>query len=168
MMRKFVSTLLAAMFVSSAVFAGNIIVSGNITTNTTWTSNNTYLLSSFVYVKAGATLTIEPGTVIYGDKASKGSLIIEQGAKIIADGTAAQPIVFTSALPPGQRAYGDWGGLIICGRAPINVPTGTAIIEGGVGSTMAAPIRTTTAASCATFASSFPASLFYPTTKSMA
>jgi len=134
MVRKIASTLLTVAFLSSGVFAANIVVSGNITANTTWTSNNTYLLNSFVYVKAGATLTIQPGTVIYGDKASKGSLIIEQGAKIIADGTAAQPIVFTSALPVGQRSYGDWGGLIICGRAPINVPTGTAIIEGGVGS----------------------------------
>jgi hypothetical protein len=134
MVRKIASLLSAMVFLSSGVFAANVVVSGNITANTTWTSNNTYLLNGFVYVKSGATLTIEPGTVIYGDKASKGALIIEQGAKIIADGTATQPIVFTSALPAGQRSYGDWGGLIICGRAPINVPGGTATIEGGVGS----------------------------------
>ncbi|MGH7601813.1 MAG: T9SS C-terminal target domain-containing protein, partial [bacterium] len=134
MVRKIASTLLTVVLLSTGAWAANIVVSGNITTNTTWTSNNTYLLNGFVYVKAGATLTIEPGTVIYGDKASKGALIIEQGAKIIADGTAAQPIVFTSALPAGQRSYGDWGGLILCGRAPINVPGGTATIEGGVGS----------------------------------
>jgi hypothetical protein len=134
MLRKFVSTLLAVVFASSAAFAGNIVVSGNITSNTTWTSNNTYLLNGFVYVKAGATLTIQPGTVIYGDKASKGALIIEQGGKIMADGTKDNPIVFTSRAPGRFTLYGDWGGVILCGRAPINVPGGTATIEGGVGS----------------------------------
>jgi hypothetical protein len=109
-------------------------VSGEITTNTTWLRTRTYVLNGFVYVRSGATLTIESGTIIYGDKATKGALIIEQGARIMADGTADQPIVFTSALPAGQRNYGDWGGLILCGRAPINVPGGTAVIEGGVGS----------------------------------
>ena len=135
MNRKIVSTFIAlCCFAVSWAYADAIEVSGNITANTSWTSNNTYLLKGFVYVKSGATLTIQAGTVIYGDKDSKGALIVEQGAKLIADGTAAQPIVFTSALPAGQRNYGDWGGVIICGRAPINVPGGTAVIEGGVGS----------------------------------
>ncbi|GAA4350569.1 hypothetical protein GCM10023185_08420 [Hymenobacter saemangeumensis] len=109
-------------------------VSGQITANTTWTSNNIYLLNGFVYVRNGATLTIEPGTIIKGDKVSKGTLIIEQGARIIANGTAARPIVFTSNEPVGQRNRGDWGGVIICGRAPVNL-VGSPVIEGGVGST---------------------------------
>jgi hypothetical protein len=135
MFRKIVSILfLTVVLTNSFSFAGNVILSGNITTNTTLTSNNTYLLNGFVYVKSGATLTIEPGTIIYGDKASKGALIIEQGGKIMAEGTMDRPIVFTSALPAGQRSYGDWGGVILCGRAPINVLGGTATIEGGVGS----------------------------------
>jgi hypothetical protein len=108
-----------------------VTVSGSITSNTTWTSNNIYLLSGFVYVESGATLTIQPGTIIKGDKASKGTLIIKQGARIEASGTAAQPIVFTSNEPAGSRSRGDWGGVILCGRAPIN-QAGTPTIEGGV------------------------------------
>lgn len=112
--------------------ATTVTVSGDITTNTTWTSNNVYLITGFVYVKNGATLTIQPGTVIRGDKASKGSLIITRGAKINAQGTAANPIVFTSNQPAGSRTYGDWGGVIILGRAVINQTAGEAPIEGGV------------------------------------
>jgi hypothetical protein len=108
---------------------------GDITTNTTWTKNNVYLLNGWVYVKDGATLTIEAGTVIRGDKTNKGTLIIERGAKLIANGTLTEPIVFTSNQPVGtSRTYGDWGGIVICGKAPINVAGGTGTIEGGVGS----------------------------------
>lgn len=110
------------------------IPAGNITTNTTWTNNNTYLLNGWVYVKSGATLTIQAGTVIRGDYVNKGSLIIERGAQLIAIGTSANPIVFTSNEDAGNRDYGDWGGVILCGRATINVPGDTAVIEGGVGS----------------------------------
>lgn len=120
----------------TAVPAGETInVSGDITSNTTWTENNTYILNGFVYVKSPAVLTIEPGTKIRGDKASKGTLIIERGAQIMAVGTSSKPIIFTSNQPVGQRDYGDWGGLIICGRAPINLPTGEGVIEGGTGAT---------------------------------
>ena len=66
-----------------------ITVSGDISANTTWTSSNIYLLSGFVYVTNNAELTIEPGTVIKGDKATKGSLIITRGSKIWADGTSS-------------------------------------------------------------------------------
>ena len=103
-----------------------------ITTNTTWTANNKYLLKGFVYVTSGATLTIEPGTIILGDKDTKGALIIEPGAKIMAMGTAAKPIVFTSSQPKGSRNYGDWGGVIITGNAPVNTTTGRQLAEGGV------------------------------------
>ncbi len=109
------------------------IPAGNITTNTTWTSGNVYLLNGWVYVKSGAKLTIQAGTIIRGDKVNKGALIIEPGAQIEAIGTAADPIVFTSNQVAGSRTYGDWGGVIICGNAVINVPGGTATIEGGVG-----------------------------------
>ncbi len=109
------------------------IPAGDITTNTTWTSGNVYLLNGWVYVKDGATLTIEPGTIIRGDKVNKGALIIERGGKLVAEGTAAQPIVFTSNQSAGSRDYGDWGGIILCGRAGINQPGGEATIEGGVG-----------------------------------
>lgn len=106
-------------------------VTTNITSNTTWSSSSKYLLKGFIYVEDGATLTIQPGTIIKGDKATKGTLIIKRGGKIIADGTSSQPIVFTSNQPAGQRDYGDWGGIIICGRAPHNQPSDPTI-EGGV------------------------------------
>lgn len=111
--------------------ATTVTVQGELTTNTTWTSNNVYLIKGFYYVRDGATLTIEPGTVIRGDKDTKGSLIIERGAKLMAEGTLAKPIVFTSNFDAGSRGYGDWGGVILCGKANINPAGGTAIIEGG-------------------------------------
>ncbi|MBK7174171.1 MAG: dockerin type I repeat-containing protein [Bacteroidales bacterium] len=111
-----------------------VVPAGHITTNTTWTNTNTYLLNGWVYVDAGATLTIQPGTIIRGDLTNQGALIIERGGKLMAEGTAAQPIVFTSNSAAGARNYGDWGGVIICGRATINPAGGEAQIEGGVGS----------------------------------
>ena len=110
-----------------------MIAAGDITTNTTLTADKVYLLDGWVYVKSGATLTIDPGTVIRGSKANKGALIIEKGAKIIAEGTASNPIVFTSNQDAGSRSYGDWGGLIILGNATVNKVD--PIIEGGPTST---------------------------------
>jgi hypothetical protein len=55
-------------------------VTADITTNTTWTKNNVYVLNGYRYIKDGATLTIEPGTIIKGDKASKATLIVCNGA----------------------------------------------------------------------------------------
>ncbi len=89
----------------------------------------TYLLKGWCYVTAGATLTIEPGTIIKGDKDTKAALIVEPGGKLYAEGTATAPIVFTSEKEPGQRLPGDWGGIIICGKAKNN--RGTMQIEGG-------------------------------------
>jgi hypothetical protein len=110
------------------------IAGGDITTNTTWTANNVYLLDDgYVYVTNNATLTIEPGTVIRGQ--GKGTLIICRGAKIMAEGTASNPIVFTSNQPAGDddRDYGDWGGLVILGSAQHNIATGAdAPAEGGI------------------------------------
>jgi hypothetical protein len=108
-----------------------IEITQNIASNTTWSNTNKYLLKGFIYVEDGATLTIQPGTIIKGDKPTKGTLIIKRGGKIMADGTANQPIVFTSNQAPGSRDYGDWGGIVICGRAPHNQPNDP-IVEGGV------------------------------------
>ena len=114
--------------------SAQIVVSGDISTNTTWTKSNTYLLSGFVYVSDGATLTIEAGTTIKGDKNSKGTLIVARGGKLIANGTANEPIVFTSNET--TPSYGDWGGLIILGKAHTNQvfsgTTGLGLIEGGI------------------------------------
>ncbi len=88
-----------------------------------------YILKGWVYITDGATLTIEPGTIIKGDKATKAALIIEKGGKVIAQGTADEPIVFTSGQAAGSRKPGDWGGIIICGKAKNNKTE--MLIEGG-------------------------------------
>lgn len=114
-----------------------ITVSGDITTDTKWYAQAKYLLSGYVYVKNNAVLTIEPGTIIKGVSNTKATLIIERGSKIMAAGTAAEPIVFTSDKPAGQRATGDWGGLVICGKAKTNKHddgAGVGVAEGGIGS----------------------------------
>lgn len=109
----------------------DVTVTTSITTNTTWTANHIYLLQGQIYVKNGATLTIEPGTKIMGDKNVAGSgLFITQGSKLMANGTASAPIVFTSNQAPGSRALGDWGGVILMGKASNNQPGGVAYIEG--------------------------------------
>lgn len=90
-----------------------------------------YLMKGWVYVADGAELTIEPGTIIKGDKASAASLIVEPGGKLFAKGTESAPIVFTSAQAKGNRKPGDWGGLIICGRGTNNKGELGQQIEGG-------------------------------------
>lgn len=91
----------------------------------------TYLLRGWIYVAEGSELTIEPGTIIKGEKESAATLIVEPGAKIFAQGSATQPIVFTSAQEKGMRKPGDWGGLIICGRGLNNKGVLGQQIEGG-------------------------------------
>ncbi|HLP55597.1 MAG TPA: T9SS type A sorting domain-containing protein [Fluviicola sp.] len=103
-------------------------VSTDITSDVTWTG--VILLQNKIYVKNNATLTIAPGTIIRGDGATQGSLIITKGAKIMAEGTAVSPIVFTSNEAVGDRAEGDWGGLVLLGKAVNNQPGGIANIEG--------------------------------------
>jgi len=89
----------------------------------------TYLLKGWVYIADGAELTIEAGTVIKGDKQTKVALIAERGGKLYAKGTVSAPIVFTSEEAPGSRKPGDWGGIILCGKAVTNA--GEQAIEGG-------------------------------------
>lgn len=108
-----------------------IDVQDSISSDTHWTCGQQYLLHGYVYVTSGATLTIDAGVIVKGDKNSKGSLIVERGAKLMAMGTANAPIVFTSNQDPGNRDYGDWGGVILCGRAPNNWNGGTGQVEGG-------------------------------------
>lgn len=128
-----VFVLMVTMLAATAVYA-QIPLQGDITANTTLTANNTYLLQGFVRVQSGVILTIEAGTVIYGENSSQGTLIVKPGGKVIAEGTQNSPIVFTSEFtkPGASRppTYGDWGGIIILGNAPINVPGGTTAIEG--------------------------------------
>ena len=114
------------------LFDGNQIGNGDkefVFTGKQTLKRGTYTLKGWVYIAKGAELTIEPGTIIKGDKQTMATLIAERGGKIIAQGTADAPIVFTSAQPKGQRKPGDWGGVILCGNAPHNA--GQAQIEGG-------------------------------------
>lgn len=121
-----------------------ITVSGNITTNTTWVTGKTYILAGRIAVTSGAVLTIQPGVIVKGDAGSGSNatcLIIARGAKIMAEGTAASPIIFTSIadkIVPGQIASpnlstdldGLWGGLIVLGNAPISADAEAIQIEG--------------------------------------
>ncbi len=126
-----------------------ITVSQNISSDTTWTADKTYILAGRIAVLEGATLTIEPGTVIKG-KAGTGAnataLLIARGAKIMAEGTATKPIIFTSVadeitkedvaagnfaspnLDPDQSGF--WGGVLICGKAKISASADEVQIEG--------------------------------------
>ncbi len=111
-------------------------VSGNITGETTWTADKIWRVNGFVRVQDGGKLTIEPGTLVIGDRESKGTLIVQMGGQIFADGTADKPIVMTSERPPGFRNPGDWGGLVVCGRASNNITAVTGQpteLEGGYG-----------------------------------
>ncbi|MCX6210105.1 MAG: hypothetical protein NTZ59_11590, partial [Bacteroidetes bacterium] len=113
-----------------------VTVSSDITSNTTWTKNNVYKLSGLIYIDSLVTLTIEPGTIIRGDSTiGNSSLIVRRGAKLNAIGTVAEPIVFTSQKAAGNRAPGNWGGIIMLGRATYNGSgafggAGTGNIEG--------------------------------------
>ena len=107
-------------------------LNGNINTTTTLTSDKVWTLKGYVYVTDGAKLIIQPGTTIVSDIAEKGALIIERGAQIIAEGTATKPIIFTSGKPAGEKAPGDWGGVVLLGRATTN-RTSEPTIEGGIG-----------------------------------
>jgi len=112
----------------------NLILSGKITSNLTLKANKIYKLRGLVYVTNGATLTIEPGTKIVGEADKNGALIITRGSKIMAEGTAANPIIFTSEKPSPKR--GDWAGVVILGNAPTNASfggqNGVGEIEGGI------------------------------------
>jgi hypothetical protein len=109
------------------------IITGTISSSRFYAKGK-FILKGYVYVTEGATLTFEAGSIIQSDITQKGALIIERGAKLIADGKANNPIVFTSGKPVGSRAPGDWGGIILLGKAPTNRPLDPGpTIEGGVG-----------------------------------
>ncbi len=132
-MKKTLLSIFTIAFFSLSSFA-QTVVNQDITSDTKWTADKIYQLQGgFIYVKNNATLTIEAGTIIKGDASA---LVITRGAKIIAKGEVNKPIVFTSSKDKGKRKPGDWAGLIILGKAPINVPGGEAVIEGGADATL--------------------------------
>jgi hypothetical protein len=93
-------------------------VSGDLRGKVVWTSDRFWQLEDIVYALPGATLVIEPGTTVLAKAGS--ALIITRGATLEARGSAARPIVFTSARPEGERGRGDWGGVVLMGSAPVN------------------------------------------------
>ncbi len=115
---------------TSAPGTKSATINTDILANRTLYVDTAYTISGFIHVGNGATLTIQPGTIIKGDFNTLGSsLMILKGAKIQAVGTADAPIVFTSSRPVGQRQPGDWGGLLLVGNAPNN-RSGAVAVEG--------------------------------------
>ena len=127
----------------------NVIVRTNITENTTRSKDTVYQLSGRIAVTNGATLTIQPGTIIKGEPgagANASLLLITQDGRIDAQGTEEAPIIFTAMeddLTPddisvgvfvgtklNSTIYGSWGGVVILGEAPISASTAEAQIEG--------------------------------------
>lgn len=145
MLKKVLVLAFFALFslpgILSAQVVADSVLQGDITASVTLSANKIYMLRGFVVVKSPATLSVEAGTLIVGEKSTKGSLIIDRGAKIFANGSSSRPIVFTSEVAPGQRGPGDWGGIIVVGRAGINLPGGEGTIEGGVTDAAGNPIR---------------------------
>ncbi len=119
-------------------------ITGNITQNTTWETGKTYILKSRIAVVSGVTLTIQQGVLVKGEAgtgANATALLIARGGKLMAEGTAQEPIIFTSVadeIQPGQIVSpnldpdlnGLWGGLLILGNAPISADAASVQIEG--------------------------------------
>lgn len=128
-----VTIVIACTTARAQIVPGAIALPESITGTLVLSDDRAYQILNSVTVKSGGLLSIPAGTLIYGNVSGAGSwLQVERGGKIYARGTAERPIVFTSAMPQGARLPGDWGGLVILGRADINaaaeaetfVPTG--------------------------------------------
>ena len=124
--------ILKTLYAKFAVVEDVVDITGNIESDLRLTNNKLYRINGVVSVRNGATLTIDPGTVIIGQPGSEppSVLVITRNGKIRAEGTRSRPIIMTSALPFGERKRGDWGGLILLGKAPVNVDGGEFSIEG--------------------------------------
>ena len=100
---------------------GAVSITTNITADRTLSADTIYTLVGYIQVADGATLTIPAGTEIRGSFQPRGSsLFILRGARLVVNGTAERPVVFTSSQPVGQRKAGDWGGIIVIGNASGN------------------------------------------------
>lgn len=95
---------------------------GSLTSNRTLDAAQQYIIIGQVFVESGVTLTIPAGTILKGDKATKGTLIVKPGGKLESLGEANNPVVFTSAQAIGARDRGDWGGVLLLGNAFVNQP----------------------------------------------
>ncbi len=123
----------ASSVVAFTAKAAEGVLQGDITCSRTLMKDTAYTIRGYTKVKNGAVLTIPAGTTLKGDAAVAGSsLWILRGSRIQANGTSAEPIVFTSSKAAGTRAPGDWGGIIIVGNGIIN-RSGTILTEGPAG-----------------------------------
>lgn len=95
------------------------VLSGSLSSRTLDASKK-YTISGVVTIDNGVTLTIPAGTKLFGEKKTKGTLLVKPGGKLIAEGTETNPIIFTSNQDAGEREQGDWGGLVILGKANVN------------------------------------------------
>ncbi|MDA0327622.1 MAG: hypothetical protein O2958_01220 [Gemmatimonadetes bacterium] len=110
------------------------VLSGTITGPMTLDASETYIITGIVAIADGASLTIPAGTVLKGSTSvSPSAVMVRQGGKIFSNGTAANPVIFTSGAAVGQRARGDWGGVVINGRSVCNFPAGDCVGEGASG-----------------------------------
>ncbi|MEM8559465.1 MAG: hypothetical protein AAGG50_16710, partial [Bacteroidota bacterium] len=135
------------LLVAAPTWAQQVVVTNDITSNTTWTADNEYILNGLIFVNEGAQLTIQAGTIIKGraqenitgaDAGLASALIVRKGGLINADGTAANPIIFTSEFDDvadpadlrdgaGNEVRGLWGGIVLLGSASTNQPGATQI-----------------------------------------
>ena len=123
--------------VKSAYFKIGVVtstqtLSGDVTSEMTLTNDTAWELTGLLIVRDGGVLNIEPGTFVIGQPGSQppSAIIVGNTGRIEAHGTRSRPIIMTSSLPFGQRRGGDWGGLVLLGRAPSNWPQGVGNIEG--------------------------------------
>jgi hypothetical protein len=113
--------------------APDMMHTGDINADETWDCTRTHVLGGDgVFVRNNAVLTLRPGTVIKGGS-QRAALVVTTTGRIDAQGTAAQPIVFTSAMPVGMRRAAQWGGVVLLGNARIN--SANALADGGVSGT---------------------------------
>jgi hypothetical protein len=153
-MKKLMNVMLALAIVSIVFVScdngtnnppeGNTSITANISENTTWETGNVYQLGGRIAILPGVTLTIEPGVIIKGEAGTgpnATALLVARGATLIAEGTPAQPIIFTSVadeIMPGEiespnldpTLNGLWGGVIVLGNAPISADAASVQIEG--------------------------------------
>lgn len=122
-MKKNAFIALMGFAAAGAASAANINVSSDITTSTVWASTNVYNLTKQIYVKPGATLTIQPGTLVRSTANVGGSLAVCRGAKIYVNGTKDAPVIMTSTLDDlvnWHEGCNEWGNLTIMGNALIS------------------------------------------------
>lgn len=126
------AAVLAAAAAGSTANAAEILVTADITTSTTWTANNTYNLQKQIYVRNGATLTIQAGTIVASTTNIGGSLAVVRGSQIFVMGTEQDPVIMTSKADTAtwtggnpktgtwREGVNEWGNLTIMGRGYIS------------------------------------------------